>query len=196
MRCSGRSACLAVAAAASPLVRPARPDARRTSRGWRLRARREDRRLDPELRALADDRKGLLALLEERREAHGHTEGAGRSPEEIAERFLDRRAIPDASVAARAAETLTEYLALSSELGAAPVMLRDFARRRGLDLGGAIDTFAQRAARDHRPRLRDQGHPFRGGVRAARSTIIPASSSRCAPRDFPRRSSAAGATTA
>jgi ATP phosphoribosyltransferase regulatory subunit len=106
----------------------------------------EDRRLDPKLRALADDRSGLLALLEERREAHGHAEGVGRSAEEIADRFLDRRAIPDAAIAARATETLTEFLALSSALGAAPVMLRDFARRRKLDLGGAVDIFAQRAA--------------------------------------------------
>ncbi len=106
----------------------------------------EDRRLDPKTRVLADDRDGLLALLEERRDAHGHAEGAGRSPEEIAERFLDRRAIPDVSVAARASETLTEYLALSSELGASAKMLRDFARRRSLDLGEAVDIFAQRAA--------------------------------------------------
>ncbi len=114
----------------------------------RMVARREaeDGRLDAGIRALAGSREGLVALLEERRSSQGHAEGAGRSPEEIAERFLDRRAIPDATVAERAVETLNEYLGIASDLRSAATTLRDFARRRRLDLADAIDVFAQRNA--------------------------------------------------
>jgi ATP phosphoribosyltransferase regulatory subunit len=105
----------------------------------------EDVRLDPQVRSSADDREKLLVLIEERRDEHGHSEGAGRSPEEIVGRFLDSRAIHDASVAKRAADALTDYLALSSDLAGAGALLEDFARRRGLDLGAGIDLFLRRA---------------------------------------------------
>lgn len=106
----------------------------------------EDGRLDAELRTIAHDREKLLVLLADRRDAHGHAEGAGRSPEEIADRFFDRRAIPDAANAARAAEILTEYLSLSSPLGEAAAMLEAFASRHGFDFDAAIEPFDQRAA--------------------------------------------------
>jgi ATP phosphoribosyltransferase regulatory subunit len=84
--------------------------------------------------------------LTQRREAHGHLVGAGRSPEEIAERFLDRRAIPDAAVARRATETLNDYLAIAAPLGEAADALKDFARRRGVEFGAALATFEAWAA--------------------------------------------------
>lgn len=105
----------------------------------------EDSRLDPEVRPIADDREKLLSLIEARRDAHGHAEGAGRSPEEIVERFLDRRAIHDADVAERAAKILTGYLALAADLPDATAMLERFTREHGLDLGAAIRLFASRA---------------------------------------------------
>ena len=105
----------------------------------------EDRRLDPDLRAVADDDGGLVALLAERHAAHGHQEGAGRSPEEIAERFLSKRAIPDAAIAARAAKVVGEYLELNAELSEAAEALRAFARKHGLDLSDALAFFARRA---------------------------------------------------
>jgi ATP phosphoribosyltransferase regulatory subunit len=106
----------------------------------------EDERLDGELRAIAHDREKLLLLLADRRDAHGHAEGAGRSPEEIADRFLDRRAIPDAANAARASQILTEYLSLSSPLGEAAAMLEVFAKKHALDFDAAIEPFDLRAA--------------------------------------------------
>ncbi len=105
----------------------------------------EDRRLDPTLRAVADDEAALVALLAERRTTHGHQDGAGRSPEEIAERFLSGRAIPDAAVAARAAKVVGEYLALQAPLGAATDSLRTFAARHALDFDEAIAFFGKRA---------------------------------------------------
>jgi ATP phosphoribosyltransferase regulatory subunit len=101
-------------------------------------------RLDATLRVLANDQEGLVVLLGKRREEHGFSAGAGRSPEEIAERFFDRRAIPDARAATRAAETLTEYLGLSSELATASEKLREFARRREVDLREVLATFSSR----------------------------------------------------
>ncbi len=106
----------------------------------------EDRRLDPELRAVADDHDGLVALLSERHAAHGHQEGAGRSPQEIAERFLSMRAIPDAAVAARAAKIVGEYLELKAELSQAAGAVRTFAGKHGLDLSEALAFFEARAA--------------------------------------------------
>jgi ATP phosphoribosyltransferase regulatory subunit len=105
----------------------------------------EDARLDREVRSFADDREKLLALIEERRDEHGHSAGAGRSPEEIVGRFLDSRAIHDAGMAKRAADTLTDYLGLSSDLAEADALLKDFAARRGLDLGAGIGLFLRRA---------------------------------------------------
>jgi len=105
----------------------------------------EDVRLDATLRVLANNHAGLVALLEKRREEHGFTAAIGRSADEIAERFFDRRAMPDAEIAARAAETLKEYLTLSSELHEGGERLREFAERRRLDLDEAIGFFSRRA---------------------------------------------------
>jgi ATP phosphoribosyltransferase regulatory subunit len=103
-------------------------------------------RLDPEVRAAAArGSHGLAALIAERRAAHGHGEAAGRAPAEIAERFFERRALPDPAIAARAGEVLGDYFALEAELAAAADALRDFADARGLDLGEALGLFAKRA---------------------------------------------------
>lgn len=107
-----------------------------------------ERRLDPDIRAAlaAHEPGSLVALLAARRQAHGHADGAGRTPREIAERFLDQRAIPDAEVAERARAALEAYLALAAPLGEAAERLGAFARQRGLDLGAAIERFAARSA--------------------------------------------------
>lgn len=108
-----------------------------------------DVRLDPELRAAADreDRDGMAALLSERALRVGHAEGLGRSPAEIADRFFDQRALPDAALAARAAATLRVFLGLEAELGAAGGLLQRFASEHGVDFGEALTLFAERARR-------------------------------------------------
>jgi ATP phosphoribosyltransferase regulatory subunit len=107
----------------------------------------EGRLLDPELRSAVADgkREQLVALLSARRAAHGHSETAGRSPAEIAERFLDGRAVHDQMVAERARDALTDYLGLHMPLEEADAMLLDFARRWRLDVGDALSRFARRA---------------------------------------------------
>jgi len=104
-----------------------------------------DRRLDSGLRAVARDRGELVALLAKRHDAHGYQDGAGRSPEEIAERFLSQRAIPDAAVAARAAKIVGEYLELRADLPRAADALWAFAIGHGIDLSDALALFTTRA---------------------------------------------------
>ncbi len=104
----------------------------------------EDRRLDPALRAVAEDKGALVALIDDRLAAHGHQEGAGRAPQEIAERFLSKRAIPDAAAAARAARIVGEYLKLNAELSQATRTLSAFAKKHGIDLSDALSFFAER----------------------------------------------------
>jgi ATP phosphoribosyltransferase regulatory subunit len=108
----------------------------------------EVRRLDAEVRAAAErGRRDVLAsLLAERKQAHGHAEGAGRSPAEIAERFFEQRALSDRAAAARAGDVLRAYFALEAELNAAADVLAAFADAHRLDLGEALEEFRARSA--------------------------------------------------
>ena len=104
-------------------------------------------RVDPDICALAarSDRAGLVALLEERFAAFGHAADAGRTPAEIADRFLDRRALGEAAVSPAAVEVLREFLAIRAPLQDAAEELRRFAGARRLELGPALDAFRERA---------------------------------------------------
>jgi ATP phosphoribosyltransferase regulatory subunit len=106
----------------------------------------EDERLDAELRAAADahDRDRVAALVDARLAAHGHSEGAGRLPQEIADRFLDQRALAETHIDVEALATLRSFLELGSALADAPELLRDFASTRGVQLGDALTAFAAR----------------------------------------------------
>jgi ATP phosphoribosyltransferase regulatory subunit len=108
---------------------------------------RQDERLDAEIRAAAHGGpRGLEALLAERAAAQGLGVSVGRSPAEIAERFLDGRALPDAELAARAVATLRQFLGLHADLPEATARLTGFAARAGVDLGEGLSFFAERAA--------------------------------------------------
>ena len=106
----------------------------------------EDTRLDPEIRAAADrhDRERLVALLGERLAAHGHSEGAGRGSAEIAERFLDQRALAEGHIEAEQLAVLRDYLALDLDLAEAADALDAFARERGFAFGEALGFFGAR----------------------------------------------------
>jgi ATP phosphoribosyltransferase regulatory subunit len=107
----------------------------------------EDARLDASLRAAADahDREALVVKLGERFAAHGHADDIGRSPEEIADRFLDQRALAEAHIEADALEALRGFLELSGRLDKAVEALRAFAQARKVDLEAALTTFSARA---------------------------------------------------
>ena len=104
-------------------------------------------RLDPQLRkaALRHDEALIAAALEERFAAQGHAPGAGRSAEEIAARFLDRQALSEARIEPDALRSLAAFLDTQCSLAEAPDRLDRFAADRGLELGDAIEVFAERA---------------------------------------------------
>jgi ATP phosphoribosyltransferase regulatory subunit len=113
--------------------------------------RDEDVRLDPPLRAAAErhDRAALVEILEERLLSQGFSEGAGRTPAEIADRFLDQRALAEARIEPGALEALRRFLALDAELAAAADSLGRFAgntasisRRRSPGSRNALEPLA------------------------------------------------------
>jgi ATP phosphoribosyltransferase regulatory subunit len=105
----------------------------------------EERRLDAVLRMVAGDRDGLVALLAARYVEHGHQEGNGRTPAEIADRFLSQRALSDPAIAGEAARKVGDYLALAAPLAEAAAMLRRAWTSHGLAADPALAAFAARA---------------------------------------------------
>lgn len=107
----------------------------------------EDGRLDGAVRAAADRhaRDELVALLEDRLAAHGHGQGVGRSAAEIAERFLDARALAETHMEPAALETLRAFLGMKTDLTGATAALRDFSAVHGVDFGEALPLFSVRA---------------------------------------------------
>jgi ATP phosphoribosyltransferase regulatory subunit len=107
----------------------------------------EDKRLDPEIRAAADahDRGRLVALLADRLASQGHAEEAGRSAEEIADRFLDQRALAEVQIEADVLAALRTFLELQADLAVAPETLRRFAAEHRADFGEALGRFSERA---------------------------------------------------
>jgi ATP phosphoribosyltransferase regulatory subunit len=105
-------------------------------------------RLDAEILKAAGrhDRDGLVRLVATRRAAQGHAQGAGRSPEEIADRFFDQGALAEAHIEADTLRTLRDFLALEAELPNASKALEKFRAAYGIDLGKALARFTDRAA--------------------------------------------------
>jgi ATP phosphoribosyltransferase regulatory subunit len=69
----------------------------------------------------------------------------GRTAAEIAERFVEKAALAE-GIPARAAATLSAFLAINGTPAEALAMLRALAKRDKLDLGKALDRFEKRAA--------------------------------------------------
>jgi ATP phosphoribosyltransferase regulatory subunit len=107
----------------------------------------DDARLDADMRAaaVAHDAAALAALIGERMAQSGHGQAAGRSAEEIAERFLDQRALAETKIGKAALSTLRLFLGLECDLAEAAARLGDFAAWQGVELGAALTLFAARA---------------------------------------------------
>jgi ATP phosphoribosyltransferase regulatory subunit len=107
----------------------------------------DDLRFGPDIRAAAaaHDREGLVQLLTERMARHGHGQAGGRSAAEIADRFLDQRALAEGEIGAPALGALGLFLGLSCDLAEAVDRLGDFCAWQRVDLGGALAAFAARA---------------------------------------------------
>ena len=95
------------------------------------------------------DREALVAILERRSIEAGYGAESGRSPAEIADRFLDRQALSETRIGTAALQALEAFLVLDVPLGDAPETLETFAAAHGLDLAAAVQAFAERAAAVH-----------------------------------------------
>ena len=92
------------------------------------------------------DRKGARALVEDLLAIAGIATVGGRTPAEIAERFMAQvasRAAPD--VASEQRDVLTRFLAVEGHPDDASLAMRDLAGDAKLDLGRALDLFDERA---------------------------------------------------
>jgi ATP phosphoribosyltransferase regulatory subunit len=92
------------------------------------------------------DHAGAKALVEDLLAIAGIAAVGGRSAGEIADRFLEQAAArSQADVSAEQQAALARFLAISGDPDAASRRLRQWAADAGLDLGGALDSFDQRA---------------------------------------------------
>lgn len=93
------------------------------------------------------DPEAAHAVVEDLLSIAGISAVGGRTPSEIADRFLEQAALASGARGHdRAAETLTAYLALKADGASATGALRDFARDFGLGLDTPLAAFEQRLA--------------------------------------------------
>lgn len=93
------------------------------------------------------DPEAAHAVVEDLLSIAGISAVGGRTPSEIADRFLEQAALASGARGHdKAAETLSAYLALKADGASAASVLRDFARDFGLGLDTPIAAFEQRLA--------------------------------------------------
>lgn len=87
---------------------------------------------------------GLVAALSQEMQAAGISPVAGRSPNEIARRLLEKQQLAAVQLADRALAALKIFLSIRVTLDEAPAKLTAFAEQNGLDLGSALQGFDKR----------------------------------------------------
>ncbi|POF34647.1 ATP phosphoribosyltransferase regulatory subunit [Roseibium marinum] len=93
------------------------------------------------------DPEAAHAVVEDLLSIAGISAVGGRTPGEIADRFLEQAALASGARGHdKAAETLNAYLALKSDGAAAPGVLREFSKEYGLGLDTPLAAFEQRLA--------------------------------------------------
>lgn len=95
---------------------------------------------------MAGEPEPLAAHIAERMEAAGHSLGAGRTPEEIAKRLIEKSELRSVRLSEEALAALKSFLAIRVPLSEAHDALGSFAREAGLSLGTALARFSDRAA--------------------------------------------------
>jgi ATP phosphoribosyltransferase regulatory subunit len=136
-------------------------------RGWRMRLARtfgnaallketladlSNERQNPSLSAamakLADkaDATGLASAIADEMQATGFPAHAGRSPEDIAARLIEKTELASIKLTNNQFAALTEFLAIREPLSDAPEHLARFSQAESIDLGSALDAFTVRAA--------------------------------------------------
>jgi ATP phosphoribosyltransferase regulatory subunit len=91
------------------------------------------------------DRDGLLAHIAQAMDRAGISPGAGRTPEEIARRLVEKTEMTSVRLPGRALSALKAFLDIDVPLEDAAAALAAFARDTGLVLDGALAIFAARA---------------------------------------------------
>jgi ATP phosphoribosyltransferase regulatory subunit len=95
---------------------------------------------------LAGEPEPLAAHIAERMEAAGHSLGAGRTPEEVAKRLIEKSELRSVRLSDEALAALKGFLAIRVPLDEAATALERFAKDAGLSLGAALARFSDRAA--------------------------------------------------
>ncbi len=92
------------------------------------------------------DAEALTEFLNVRFAEHGHFAGSGRSPAEIARRFLEQQSLRETHLDADRLSILRDYLSIDVPVSGAGKALTGFAAERGLSFGPALDQFCERAS--------------------------------------------------
>lgn len=90
------------------------------------------------------DPRAARAFVEDLLQIAGISKGVGRSPAEIAERFLSQAENEGSGLPDEARAVLARYLAIEGDLDSAALDLRELAREAGLPLDAALDLFEAR----------------------------------------------------
>ncbi len=108
----------------------------------------QSRNLSGELNLIAasGDRAALAAFISGEMSDAGLSPNAGRTPDEIAGRLLEKFELQNLRLPAAALAALKRFLGIHVALADAPAALRDFASGAGNGLGSAIDLFEARCA--------------------------------------------------
>ncbi|MBZ0163041.1 MAG: ATP phosphoribosyltransferase regulatory subunit [Notoacmeibacter sp.] len=104
--------------------------------------------LDGELAGLVDarDEAGLAAHIERHMDRTGLSPNAGRTPQEIAHRLIEKAELASVHLSVQAMGALQDFLAIHVPLGEATAALESFATRAAIAIGPALEDFAARVA--------------------------------------------------
>lgn len=89
----------------------------------------------------------LVARIRQDMEAAGLSASAGRTPEEIAARLMEKAQLQNARLSQEALAALKDFLAIRVPVAKAGKHLRDFSTRTGIAIDAAVTEFEDRAAR-------------------------------------------------
>src|SRR5690606_27842734 len=91
------------------------------------------------------DHEALAAHVAGLMEQSGLSQSAGRTPQEIARRLVEKAELRSVRLSADALAALRRFLAIRVTLPGAAAALQAFASEAGISLGAALDLFAARA---------------------------------------------------
>ena len=91
------------------------------------------------------DAGGLARHVADLMDQAGISHGAGRTPEEVARRLIEKAELRSVRLSREAFEALKRFIAIRAPLAEAPAVLEEFASTANISLGAALDLFTARA---------------------------------------------------